>query len=67
MKVQDCCNAMLAEVTAWNEKLEAMKNELDDLFGTKSSSVDYAWRDPSPSEVGGQQLSEGEAVASPIG
>ena len=100
MKVQDYCNAMKAEVTAWNEKLGAMKkvadsygteqkekilplvgqleqevttaqmrvqqletecpsdwspikNELDDLFGTIGSSVDRAWRDLSPGEVGG--------------
>ena len=100
MKVQDYCKAMLAEVTAWNEKLAAMKkvadsygtqqkekilplvgqleqevttaqmrvqqlenecpsdwspikNELDDLFGTIGSSVDRAWRDLSPGEVGG--------------
>jgi hypothetical protein len=100
MKVQDYCKAMLAEVTAWKEKLEAMKkvadsygteqkekilpligqleqevvnaqmrvknletecpsdwspmkNELDDLFGTIGSSVDRAWRDLSPGEVGG--------------
>jgi hypothetical protein len=83
---------MLAEVTGWKEKLEAMKkvadgygteqkekilplinaqmrvqkletecpsdwspmkNELDDLFGTIGSSVDRAWRDLSPGEVGG--------------
>ena len=31
----------------------AKKNELDDLFGTIGSSVDRAWRDLSPSEVGG--------------
>jgi hypothetical protein len=30
-----------------------MKNELDDLFGTIGSSVDRAWRDLSPGEVGG--------------
>jgi hypothetical protein len=100
MQVQDYCKAMLAEVTAWKEKLEAMKkvadsygteqkekilplvgqleqevvtaqmrvqkletecpsdwspmkNELDDLFGTIGSSVDRAWRDLSPGEVGG--------------
>jgi hypothetical protein len=100
MQVQDYCKAMLAEVSAWNEKLGAMKkvadsygteqkekilplvgqleqevtaaqmrvqqletecpsdwspikNELDDLFGTIGSSVDRAWRDLSPGEVGG--------------
>ena len=100
MQVKDYCKAMLAEVTAWKEKLEAMKkvadtygtaqkekilpligqleqevtaaqvrvdqlekecpsdwsplkNELDDLFGTIGSSVDRAWRDLSPGEVGG--------------
>ena len=100
MKIEDYCKAMLAEVTAWKEKLEAMKNiadsygterkgkilpligqleqevvtaqmrvqkletecpsdwspiknELDDLFGTIGSSVDRAWRDLSPGEVGG--------------
>jgi hypothetical protein len=30
-----------------------MKNELDDLFGTIGSSVDRAWRDLSPGDVGG--------------
>ena len=30
-----------------------MNNELDDLFGTNGSSVDFAWRDLSPGEVGG--------------
>jgi hypothetical protein len=100
MKVQDYCKAMQAEVSAWKEKLEAMKkvtdsygteqkekilplvgqleqevtsaqmrvqqletecpsdwspmkNEIDDLFGTIGSSVDRAWRDLSPGEVGG--------------
>jgi hypothetical protein len=100
MEVKDYCNAMLAEVSAWKEKLEAMKrvadsygteqkekilpligqieqevvnaqmrvqkletecpsdwspikNELDDLFGTIGSSVDRAWRDLAPGEVGG--------------
>jgi hypothetical protein len=100
MQVQNYCKAMLAEVTAWKEKLEAMKkvadsygteqkekilpligqleqevvnaqmrvqqletecpsdwspmkNELDDLFGTIGSSVDRAWRDLPPGEVGG--------------
>lgn len=100
MKVQDYCKAMHAEVTAWKEKLEAIKkvadsygteqkekilplvgqidqevtaaqsrveqletecpsdwspikNELDDLFGTVGSSVDRAWRDLSPGDVGG--------------
>jgi hypothetical protein len=100
MRVQDYCKAMLAEVKAWAEKLEAMKkvadsygteqkekilpligqleqevvtaqmrvqnletecpsdwspmkNELDDLFGTIGSSVDRAWRDLSPGDVGG--------------
>lgn len=45
MEVKDYCDAMLAEVTAWKEKLEAMKNEPDDLFGAIGSSVDRAWRD----------------------
>ena len=100
MQVKDYCKAMLAEVTAWKEKLEAMKkvadtygtaqkekilpligqleqevttaqmrvdqlekecpsdwsplkNELDDLFGTIGSSVNRAWRELSPGEVGG--------------
>ena len=100
MEVKDYCKAMNAEVSAWKEKLEAMKktadgfgseqkekvlpligqleqevvtaqmrveqlenecpsdwspmkNELDDLFGTIGSSVDRAWRDLSPGEVGG--------------
>ena len=100
MQVKDYCKAMLAEVIAWKEKLEAMKkvadtygtaqkekilpligqleqevtaaqmrvdqlerecpsdwsplkNELDDLFGTIGSSVDRAWRELSPGEVGG--------------
>jgi hypothetical protein len=30
-----------------------IKNELDDLFGTIGSSVDRAWRDLAPGEVGG--------------
>jgi hypothetical protein len=34
MKVQDYCRAMLAEVTAWKEKLEAMKN-VADSYGTE--------------------------------
>ncbi len=29
MKVNDYCKAMLAEVTAWKEKLEAMKKTAD--------------------------------------
>ena len=113
MQVQDYCKAMRAEVTAWKEKLEAMKkvadsygtdqkekilplvgqleqevataqmrvekletecpsdwspmkNELDDLFGTIGSSVDRAWRDLSPGEVGGYQKLDGEAPASPL-
>jgi hypothetical protein len=100
MEVKDYCKAMLAEVSAWKEKLETMKkvadsygteqkekilpligqieqevvnaqmrvqklevecpsdwsplkNELDDLFGTIGSSVDRAWRDLAPGEVGG--------------
>jgi hypothetical protein len=99
-RIDERLEAMLAEVTAWKEKLEAMKNvadsygteqkekilpligqleqevvtaqmrvqkletecpsdwspmknELDDLFGTIGSSVDRAWRDLSPGEVGG--------------
>jgi hypothetical protein len=100
MEVKDYCKAMLAEVSAWKEKLEAMKkvadtygsaekekilpligqldqevvaaklrvdqlenecpsdwspmkNELDDLFGTVGSSVDRAWKDLEPGNVGG--------------
>jgi hypothetical protein len=100
MQVQDYCKAMLAEVSAWKAKLEAMKktadgfgseqrekvlpligqleqevvnaqlrvdqlekecpsdwspikNDLDDLFATIGSSVDRAWRDLTPGEVGG--------------
>jgi hypothetical protein len=34
MKVQDYCKAMLAEVTAWKEKLEAMK-KVADSYGTE--------------------------------
>jgi hypothetical protein len=30
-----------------------MKNELDDLFGTVGSSVDRAWKDLEPGNVGG--------------
>ena len=33
MQVQDYCKAMLAEVTAWKEKLEAMK-KVADSYGT---------------------------------
>jgi hypothetical protein len=29
MKIQDYCKAMLAEVTAWKEKLEALKKVAD--------------------------------------
>ena len=100
MEVKDYCKAMLAEVTAWKEKLDAMKNaadsyasadkerilpligqldqevtaaqarvdqlenecpsdwsplknELDDLFGTVGSSVDRAWKEIEPGNVGG--------------
>ena len=100
MEVKDYCKAMLAEVSAWKVKLEAMKkvadtygsaekekilpligqldqevvaaqarvsqlenecpsdwspmkNELDDLFGTVGSSVDRAWKDLEPGNVGG--------------
>lgn len=100
MQVKDYCKAMLAEVSAWKEKLEAMKkvadtygsaekekmlpligqleqevataqvrvqqlasecpsewspikNDLDDLFGTVGSSVDRAWRELAPGNVGG--------------
>ena len=100
MQVKDYCKAMMAEVSAWKGKLEAMKkvadtygtaqkekilpligqldqevtaaqmrvnqlenecpsdwsplkNELDDLFGTIGSSVNRAWRELSPGEVGG--------------
>ena len=34
MQVQDYCKAMLAEVTAWKEKLEAMK-KVSDSYGTE--------------------------------
>ena len=34
MQVQDYCKAMLAEVTAWKEKLEAMK-KVADSYGTE--------------------------------
>ena len=34
MEVKDYCNAMLAEVSAWKAKLEAMKNTADG-FGTE--------------------------------
>jgi hypothetical protein len=34
MKIQDYCKAMLAEVTAWKEKLEAMK-KVADSYGTE--------------------------------
>lgn len=100
MEVKDYCKVMLAEVSAWKEKLEAMKktaddyssakkekvlpligqleqavitaqvrtqqleaecpsdwspikNDLDDLFGTIGSSVDRAWKDITPGNVGG--------------
>jgi hypothetical protein len=33
MKIQDYCKAMLAEVTAWKEKLEALK-KVADSYGT---------------------------------
>ncbi len=100
MDVKDYCKAMLAEVTAWKTKLEAMKkvadtygsaekqrvlpligqleqeiataqarvdqlknecpsdwspikNQLDELFGTIGSSVNRAWKDLEPGNVGG--------------
>ncbi len=34
MEVKDYCNAMLAEVTAWKNKLEAMKKTADS-YGTQ--------------------------------
>ena len=34
MQVQDYCKAMLAEVTAWKEKLETMK-KVADSYGTE--------------------------------
>jgi len=43
---------MLAGETAWKTKPEAIKNELDDLLVTIGTSVDRAWRDLSPREVG---------------
>jgi len=100
MDVKDYCKAMLAEVSAWKAKLEAMKkvadtygsaekqrvlpligqleqeiataqarvdqlknecpsdwsplkNQLDELFGTIGSSVNRAWKDLEPGNVGG--------------
>ena len=100
MQVIDYCKAMLAEVNAWKQKLEAMKkvadtygtaqkekilpligqleqevtaaqmrvdqlekecpsdwsplkDEIDELFGTIGSSVNRAWMELSPGEVGG--------------
>jgi hypothetical protein len=44
-----------------------MKNELDDLFGTMGSSVDCAWRDLTPGEVGGEKsYRNGEFCPSPM-
>ena len=39
MKVQDYCKAMKAEVTAWKEKLEAMKRTADGLGSEQKEKV----------------------------
>jgi hypothetical protein len=38
MQIQDYCKAMLAEVTAWKEKLEAMK-KVADSYGTEQKGA----------------------------
>lgn len=45
---------MVAGEPARKAKLEAIKNELDDLFVTLETSIDRAWRDLSPCEAGDQ-------------
>ncbi|MEJ2222420.1 MAG: hypothetical protein P8X80_16640 [Desulfobacterales bacterium] len=42
MQVQDYCKAMLAEVTAWKEKLEAMK-KVADSYGTEQKEKVATW------------------------
>jgi hypothetical protein len=39
MKVQDYCKAMKAEVTAWKEKLEAMKKTADGFGSEQKEKV----------------------------
>jgi hypothetical protein len=39
MQVQDYCKAMLAEVSAWKEKLEAMKKTADGLGSEQKEKV----------------------------
>jgi hypothetical protein len=39
MQVQDYCKAMKAEVTAWKEKLEAMKKTADGLGSEQKEKV----------------------------
>ena len=39
MKVEDYCKAMKAEVTAWKEKLEAMKRTADGLGSEQKEKV----------------------------
>ena len=39
MKVEVYCNAMLAEVTAWKEKLEAMKKTADEFGSEQKEKV----------------------------
>ena len=39
MQVQDYCKAMLAEVTAWKEKLEAMKKTADGFGSEQKEKV----------------------------
>ncbi|MCF8091182.1 MAG: hypothetical protein K9K40_01835 [Desulfotignum sp.] len=39
MKVKDYCNAMLAEVTAWKNKLEAMKKTADSYGSEQKEKI----------------------------
>ena len=39
MKVQDYCKAMLAEVTAWTKKLEAMKKVADSYGNDEKEKI----------------------------
>jgi predicted RNase H-like nuclease (RuvC/YqgF family) len=39
MKVEDYCKAMKAEVSAWKEKLEAMKKTADDFGSEQKEKV----------------------------
>ncbi len=39
MEVKDYCKAMLADVTAWKSKLEAMKKAADDLGSEQKEKV----------------------------